>query len=418
MTMRVNTLWCEYAQRLENSEKPTLKENFKWIFETLKNKIVDLESKLLGIQTEPNGFYLKFDENNICQDILEKFSDGSKIKKENGAVVPITISSASIGQRRIRVLRFPFEVTNENIKLELSKYGKIISIEDEYWSQDYAQTSFKYKTGNRIVMCILEKHIPSFIVVKGSRGMITYDNQPKTCSYCSGDDHLISTCSKLLQKTSKATYSEALSGASLPQDPVHSELSNIDTPNDSTLIQSLVTEPSSQPEIHTLLAPQQTLEQNPTLELSDTTYPSLGNKRDHCSSSSDSTVSSKKQKQKGLKKNQELTNFEQPIKKLYSTCDIMKSLPHLSPENCNSLLNELQFSKKPLPILKKFKIEPPVMLDILSWLHQLENMERSAKIRLTKITNEITHHLEVFYLLEPEETADDEASEEGTKEAA
>lgn len=63
MVVRINTQWCEFTQKnLENLDKPTLREIFQWIFETLGGKIISLEKKLHGIQSEPNGVYLKLND--------------------------------------------------------------------------------------------------------------------------------------------------------------------------------------------------------------------------------------------------------------------------------------------------------------------------------------------------------------------
>lgn len=207
MCLRVNTLWCELVQ---DNSRPTIKDMLNWVFEDLKNLAHELEEKLLGIQYEYNGMFLKFSNELICEEIIRKTNGESKIRKTDGNIAKIHISLSSIGTKRIRVFRLPFELDNKEITANLTKYGEILSIQDEYWSDNYAVHKLKYKNGNRIVTCKLTKHIPSFITVNGFRALITYEGQPKTCSYCSSTEHLIAECPNKINRN--MSYRNAVTG--------------------------------------------------------------------------------------------------------------------------------------------------------------------------------------------------------------
>lgn len=195
MTLRANTVWCSYVPDI-NVNKPKVNEFFKWIFDDLKNVVNNFEHNLICIQHDPNGFYLKFKETTICQQIVEKTNGIGKIKLDSGEIVQVKLEQAGIGYKRIKILRLPYETHLNIIKDELRNYGDVISIEDEYWNNQYIPNEMKYATGTRIAVCNLKKHIPSYCIIGGYKAMIIYEGQPKTCAYCGDNNHLIATCTK------------------------------------------------------------------------------------------------------------------------------------------------------------------------------------------------------------------------------
>lgn len=220
MALRTNTILCEFVQ--DYTSRPTTQDIFKWIFEVLKNITTNFDEKLIGIQNEPNGIYLKFSETQICSEIIRKISE-SKIKKSDGTITAVKISMAGVGYRRIRIMRLPFEVSPLDIKKALEKYGEIISVEDEYWSNLYAPHATKIKNGNRIVQCIIRENIPSFLMIQGTKALITYEGQQKTCAYCNSPDHLISTCPKRGQ-SQRISYNRIVTGNYEPLPPIEQNI--------------------------------------------------------------------------------------------------------------------------------------------------------------------------------------------------
>lgn len=211
MSLRINTLWCQFLHEIEPTEKPNVKEVFNWIFNELPQYCPNIENDLNGIQNEPDGFFLKFNNQEICDQIVSKLNGEGKIKKEDHTLYKIRIELASIGVRMVRVLRLPFELNNIEIRNAISKFGHVLTVEDEYWSANFTPHVKRYKNGTRAVKCNLNSHIPSFVYINGYRAMIQYDGQPKTCSYCGSNDHLIAQCTKSTFKP--RSYSSAITGA-------------------------------------------------------------------------------------------------------------------------------------------------------------------------------------------------------------
>lgn len=217
MSLRVNTLWCELVQ---DEPRPNIKEMLNWVFEDLKKLTQDFDDNLIGIQYEYNGMYLKFTNIQICQELIDKTNGKSKIRTTDGNIANIQLTLSSIGTKRIRIFRLPFELDNKEIAANLTQYGEILKIEDEYWSETYATQKLKYKNGNRVATCKLTKHIPSFVIIKGIRALITYEGQPKTCSYCSSPEHMIAVCPN--KQVRNSSYRNAVMGETqkLNQDPI------------------------------------------------------------------------------------------------------------------------------------------------------------------------------------------------------
>lgn len=213
MTTRINTLWIEFS---EDSEKPNTRECFRWILNELSNLETNLEDKILGIQYEPNGIYIKFTEANICQNIVDYFKGEAKIQKDNGLIIKVTIKHAGIGIKQVRILRLPFELPNIEIIKAIQEYGEVISCQDEYWSEQYAGSYRKFKNGNRTIKCNLKTHVPSFLFVRGLKALAIYEGQPKTCAYCGSTEHLIANCQRRINRENRPTYSSILSNDQRP----------------------------------------------------------------------------------------------------------------------------------------------------------------------------------------------------------
>lgn len=395
MTLRINTLWCEFVQ--EDTEKPTIKDCFKWIFDNLKNNVINFEEKLLGIQNEPNGFFLKFNEPAICNEIITKTNGEGKIKNENGSITPLRLSYAGIGFRKIRIFRLPFEMSNQDIKTELANYGNILEIQDEYWSELYAPKQYKLKNGNRVAQCILKKHIPSFIYIKGHRALITYENQPKTCAYCGSNDHLIALCGRRAQaRENKSSYSEALQNNNnviIP--PINAE--TIENNAEITVPRN--------PEI------QQPVDKFDTLHNTNTeTEPSKKTqKRAHTSSSNDEagneievetvqpSTSIEDKTKPNKKKPKEEFNFEEHIQPFIDIIDLEPDNYILSSNQLIGFLKKTSETSNLLETARKFTDKIDKLIEMLQIVHK-KLSDRSTKVRITRIINQLTIQLETSYL--------------------
>jgi hypothetical protein len=68
----------------------------------------------------------------------------------------------------------------------MSKYGTVKGISEESWSKAYR---YSVSNGIRIVELSLKLHIPSNMVIAGTRVIISYEGQPLTCYGCNGAGH-------------------------------------------------------------------------------------------------------------------------------------------------------------------------------------------------------------------------------------
>lgn len=197
MLSRTNTIWCQFEEN--NGKLPKIKDMYDWIFGTLNQTHEDFEIKLEGFQPEPRGIFMKFTDDVICQELIENNNGRQRIKLGDGSFCNIIIEHAGTGLRKIRLLRLPFEITDKEIANQMKSYGEVESVDYEYWSSKWHTNGAppkRYKNGGRIVSIRLKRHVPSFIRIAGHRALVTYNGQPKTCSYCASPEHLIAECEK------------------------------------------------------------------------------------------------------------------------------------------------------------------------------------------------------------------------------
>lgn len=420
MATRVNTLWCEFDS---TTEKPTSRECLRWILDDIPNSDLtsNLEDKIVGIQYDPLGFFIKFNNSEIAQNIIVTFNGESKIKKENGIITKIKIRHAGIGTRHLRILRLPFEMSNEIIIRSLSEFGDVIgNVYDEYWSEEIAGKYKRFKNGNRFVQCNLKKHIPSFINVQGIKALITYDGQPKTCAYCGKSDHLIANCERrIIKESNKKTYSSVLTNRQ-PSIEIENEFQQSPPPqnlepylniNSIQVQPSIEMEPDVQqsPAVQNLVAPPK-LPQEFKRTYSSTDDPSDSEiTKDPVQNEEVNSVSTPKKHQvkksktiaSGLK---EEINFEihlEPIKaaiienNFNLTYDILKDFLNEAQKSDDILSSAYKITKSN----KKSVIKIQELLEILD-ITQKKVVDTSAKTIITKIHKSLTHEFQVK-VLEP-----------------
>jgi len=98
-----------------------------------------------------------------------------------------------MGPRRIQLANLPPELRNTTIRMALSQYGDVQSIQDEAWAKHYRYT---VSNGVRIVMMTLKKHISPYITVAGYSTLTSYDGQPQTCYGCGDTEYMYHVCLK------------------------------------------------------------------------------------------------------------------------------------------------------------------------------------------------------------------------------
>lgn len=395
MALRINTVRCQFSHEI-TTEKPTVKEVLNWVFNDLTKYINELENDLIGIQNEPDGFFMKFNNQEICDEIINKLNGEGKIKKEDNSIYKISIQLASIGVRMVRILRLPFELSNTEIKNSISKFGQVLSIEDEYWSTNYTPHAKKYKNGNRVVKCNLNSHLPSFLYINGFRAMIQYDGQPKTCSYCGSNEHLIAQCTKSTFKP--RSYSSAVSRTEPTyqiEEPTQNPTFIIPQIPAPTATSSRSTTPGPIPAPNT--QPNTNLETNPTY------------KRIHSTSSTDETLSenindeSEEERDKKthnvLKKSKtredsdKHNEYIEEIKKNI-TPFIMEHQRNfiLTPSELISFFKDAKNNDDILPLSKDYTNKTSDFLNMLEVIHkntQHKSLKATWKRLITRLTTEM-----------------------------
>lgn len=414
--LRVNTLWCELVQDVP---RPTIKDMLNWVFEDLKNMTHDFEDNLQGIQYEPNGMYLKFSNNLICEDLINKTNGEGKIKKSDGNIATIRLTLSSVGTKRIRIFRLPFELENRDIAANLMKYGEVLSVQDEYWSENFAIQRLKYKNGNRVATVKLTTHVPSFVTINGFRALITYEGQPKTCSYCTSPEHMIAECPNKRQKYTP--YRNAVLGETQESNVESAEMEATNIMEQIQEVNIFETTPTTQ-----------NVTESETMEGDDETNAS--NKRAHPATSSDNmepTTSEedifKLPERPANKKTKVDEVDESPLedsedgepnnaiadmkdsageeeeysKRQLDTLNKVKKYIEnpknpfpLTVENLNELISNCQRAKRIMePIIKFTPLIKPLAETFKNFRPYIKN-DRRTKLWITKILTAITEHLE------------------------
>ena len=73
----------------------------------------------------------------------------------------------------------------------MAKYGEIKRISEDQWPRIYRYPGYN---GIRLAEIILQKHIPSHLVIMGQRILISYEGQPITCYACNEPGHQFHDC--------------------------------------------------------------------------------------------------------------------------------------------------------------------------------------------------------------------------------
>lgn len=192
---RQNTIVITFIER--DTPRPNACDIHEWIHNTLKILPEDIAAlQLNGITRQ---VYIKCKAQALVEKILLDTNGESYYIHEGGQRTKVTIDSAGLGIRYVKVYNLPTEVPNHNIKVSLETFGNVVKIED-VWSGNFR---YSVPNGVRTVKIALKKHIPSYQDIAGHRALITYTGQPVTCALCSLTGYLRADC-----PTKKKTHSE------------------------------------------------------------------------------------------------------------------------------------------------------------------------------------------------------------------
>ena len=104
----------------------------------------------------------------------------------------------------VRVHDLPPEMPHKDIWADMAKYGKITQIYPEYWRTLFVGV----KNGVRIIKMVLNKPIPSYVVIGGYRTGCTYEGQQATSRYCNNPVHRGKSCASAAANSSPSSSSE------------------------------------------------------------------------------------------------------------------------------------------------------------------------------------------------------------------
>jgi hypothetical protein len=98
--------------------------------------------------------------------LLRDTNGQAEYKHHTGELSVVTIGSAGMGTKRVRIANLPPEVQDDALRATLIPYGTVMTIQEEMWSKKYR---YAVPNGIRQVTILLSKHIPSSITVAGYR---------------------------------------------------------------------------------------------------------------------------------------------------------------------------------------------------------------------------------------------------------
>jgi hypothetical protein len=141
-----------------------------------------------GIQ---RSVYIKLHKEQRLTWLIQTTMGQVEFRHANGEISAVKIEMAGPGLKRIRIAHLPPEVSEQEIRVTLSKYGAVKEIQNEVWSRRYR---YQVPTGVHIVSMALKTHVPSKTIIAGHRVMVTYEGQPLTCFKCNESGHYHQEC--------------------------------------------------------------------------------------------------------------------------------------------------------------------------------------------------------------------------------
>jgi hypothetical protein len=101
------------------------------------------------------------------------------------------IEATGLGTRKVRIATLAPEIRDATVRAALGKYGEVKAIREEQWNRPYR---YAVPNGIRVAELLLKTHIPSQMVIAGTRVLISYEGQPLTCYTCNGIGHQSLDC--------------------------------------------------------------------------------------------------------------------------------------------------------------------------------------------------------------------------------
>ena len=138
----------------------------------------------------PKRFMLKVTSWGTYNRIVKDFVGQQLVIDDENEYV---IDDLSTYKNRVRVTKVPFEMSDNELKKLMERYGKVENIITSHKNfGDYSNII----SDERIVWMVVEFSIPSSLYIKESETYIyfSYPQQTKTCHKCGDHDHKVDKC--------------------------------------------------------------------------------------------------------------------------------------------------------------------------------------------------------------------------------
>jgi Fe2+ or Zn2+ uptake regulation protein len=176
MTERRDTVVCVFYH---NAQKLSAYEIHEWIFDVLR--LPEEQVLVIQIDGQQRKVYINLTDHQAVVKFLQDTSRQVECKHSNEEITHVLLSEAGLGYRRVRVANVPPEEPEDVLRAVLAPYGKVLDIKEKAWTKTYR---YVVASGIRQVTMTLTKHVPSNLMIKGTRVLFSYEGQPTTCYGC------------------------------------------------------------------------------------------------------------------------------------------------------------------------------------------------------------------------------------------
>jgi hypothetical protein len=127
-----NTLLCCFDSA---SPRLTAYDIHEWIHSQLQ--VLENSVSMIQIDGIRRQVYIRFIDVSSVYDILRATNGETVYKHVTGEISPVRLMEAGMGSKRIRLANLPPEVSNNNIRVAMSRFGNVQTIQEETWAKHY-----------------------------------------------------------------------------------------------------------------------------------------------------------------------------------------------------------------------------------------------------------------------------------------
>jgi hypothetical protein len=181
MEERTKTLVCIFEAGSPRTNAIDIQE---WLYTSLR--IPEEQVCFVQVDGPWKRAYVKFLTEEHMRSIVQESGGRKEYKHETGEISIVNIEVVGLGTRKVRIATLAPEIRDATVRAALTRYGEIHDIKHEQWGKPYR---YNVANGIRTADITLKNHIPSQLVIAGTRVLITYEGQPTTCYTCNTTGH-------------------------------------------------------------------------------------------------------------------------------------------------------------------------------------------------------------------------------------